>query len=72
MAGPTALPMAETVMAMPLRVPSVLKLEALFVIKIALHGNAKTPHKHFSDMIRNKHPIRDLAVGSKAAKGVTK
>jgi hypothetical protein len=72
MAGPAARPTAETAMAMPFRVPSVLILEALFVIKIALHGKAKTPQKHFSVITVKRHPIWDLAVGSKTAKGVMK
>jgi hypothetical protein len=55
---------------MPLRVPSVLRLVALFVSRMVLHGKAKIPHKHFNAMIVNIHTTCACVVGSNAVNGV--
>ena len=42
MNGPAALPSAETLTAIPFSVPKILRLDAEFVRRMVMQGNAKT------------------------------
>lgn len=71
MAGPTALPNALKLTAIPFNVPSTRREGALFVSRIVVQGNAKMTAQHLMSMTAKQETCCVRGEGQSTVKGVS-